>query len=413
MSAKWPLVSLGELLRLERRPVELDPETLYPEIGIYCFGKGIFHKLPRTGFMVGDKDLFALKKDDFILQITFAWEGAVAVVSEKEVGMFGSTRYPTFRVDEARCIPQFLQLYFRTYEGLQQLIKISPGSAGRNRVLSMKRIPEVMVPLPPLPEQRRLVARIEALAALVAEAKALRKEAVEEAESLLISMAHRPDLSDEVKRTKGWQKMKLGECISFVSHMVKVDPSAEYPNIGMYSYARGVFGKPPIKGVATTAKELRQVKRGQFIYSRLFAFEGAYGIVPNEFDRYFVSSEYPTFECQSKSAIVEFIGAYFKSPEVWRQVAVGSKGLGSRRQRVQPDQVLAHEAWIPPLTWQRRIHDITLQLGALRTSQAATAAELDALMGAVLGEVFGQGKSAASYAEPGGELSLAAEPQGK
>jgi hypothetical protein len=40
----WPTVSLGELLRLERRPVKVEPEKLYQEIGIYCFGRGIFHK---------------------------------------------------------------------------------------------------------------------------------------------------------------------------------------------------------------------------------------------------------------------------------------------------------------------------------------------------------------------------------
>ncbi len=56
-------------------------------------------------------------------------------------------------------------------EGLQQLVKICPGSAGRNRVLSIKRIPEVLVPLPPLTDQRRLVARIEELAAQIHEAR--------------------------------------------------------------------------------------------------------------------------------------------------------------------------------------------------------------------------------------------------
>src|ERR1039458_1109383 len=116
----WPTVSLGELLRLERRRVKVEPEELYQEIGIYCFGRGIFQKTPRTGFEVGDKDLFLMKEGDFILQVTFAWEGAIAIVSAEEDGMYGSTRYPTFRVDESRCIPQFLLNYFRTEGGLQQ-----------------------------------------------------------------------------------------------------------------------------------------------------------------------------------------------------------------------------------------------------------------------------------------------------
>lgn len=119
MSAKWPHVSLGELLRLERRRVDVRADAQYAEIGIYCFGRGIFHKAPRSGLEVGDKDLFLMKEGDFILQVTFAWEGAVAIVSAAEDGMFGSTRYPTFRVDESRCVPQFLLHYFKTDEGLQ------------------------------------------------------------------------------------------------------------------------------------------------------------------------------------------------------------------------------------------------------------------------------------------------------
>jgi type I restriction enzyme S subunit len=183
----WPKVSLAELIRLERRPAKIEPTVLYQEIGIYCFGRGIFHKSPRSGIEVGDKDLFLMKEGDFILQVTFAWEGAVAVVSSAEDGMYGSTRYPTFRVDEGRCAPNFLLNYFKTHEGLQQLIQISPGSAGRNRVLSMRRIPEVIVPLPPLPEQRRIVERVEEISAHVRQAQTLRRESTNEANKLMAS----------------------------------------------------------------------------------------------------------------------------------------------------------------------------------------------------------------------------------
>jgi type I restriction enzyme S subunit len=257
--------------------VKIEPEKLYQEIGIYCFGRGIFHKTPRTGLEVGDKDLFLMKEGDFILQVTFAWEGAIAIVSAAEDGMYGSTRYPTFRVDESRCDPKFLLNYFKTEEGLQQLVNICPGSAGRNRVLSIKRIPEVRVPLPPLAEQRRVVARIEALAAQIHEARALRRQAGEEAEAMLVAMAHRADLDHTAKERAGWRRKRLGDVIRFVDDSHKVQPDRSYPNLGIYSFGRGLFHKPPINGAATSATALRRVQSGQFIYSRLFAFEGAYG----------------------------------------------------------------------------------------------------------------------------------------
>jgi type I restriction enzyme S subunit len=52
-----------------------------------------------------------------------------------------------------------------------------------------------------------------------------------------------------------------------------------YPNFGIYSFGRGLFRKSPIKGISTSAPTLFRVHAGDFIYSRLFAFEGAYGIV--------------------------------------------------------------------------------------------------------------------------------------
>jgi type I restriction enzyme S subunit len=182
---KYASVSLGNLLTLERRRILVEREELYPEVGVYCFGRGLFHKPPRTGLEVGDKPLFKIRNRDFILQVTFAWEGAVAVASENDEGYYGSIRVLTFRVNEIYCIPEFLLYYFKTPEGREQLIRISPGSAGRNRVLSIKRIPEVIVPLPPLQEQRRIVAKIEKLAAKIAEAHGLRNQSLAEIQTVM------------------------------------------------------------------------------------------------------------------------------------------------------------------------------------------------------------------------------------
>ena len=130
------------------------------------------------------------------------------------------------------------------------------------------------------------------------------------------------------------------------------------------------------------------MKSGQFIYSRLFAFEGAYGRVTPEFDGGFVSQEYPTFDCEGQQVRAEFLAAYFKPAHIWKTVAAGRKGLGDRRQRVQPAQLLTHELWIPPLSWQNQIVEVQAEVDALKRLQAETAAELDALLPAILDRAF-------------------------
>ena len=61
----WPKVPLDELTTLERRPIVVEPDKQYAEIGIYSFGRGIFHKTARSGFEVGNKDLYLIKARDF------------------------------------------------------------------------------------------------------------------------------------------------------------------------------------------------------------------------------------------------------------------------------------------------------------------------------------------------------------
>jgi type I restriction enzyme S subunit len=368
--------------------VEVIADQQYQEIGIYCFGRGVFHKMPRSGLEVGDKNLYELHAGDLILQVTFAWEGAIALCSIKENGLYGSTRYPTFRIDEERCFPPFLLRYLCTRDGLEQINKICPGSAGRNRVLSIKRIPGVTVPLPSLEEQRRIMARVESLAAKIGEARGLRQQAVQDEERLLVCMAHREDLSTNEKLRSGWFETTVGSICRFTDESESVDGSRSYPNLGIFSYGRGVFPKPSIEGVATSAKTLRRVRAGQFIYSRLFAFEGAYAMVPPELDGHYVSGEYPTFTCDPKKACAEFLWAHFRSPSVWQTVAAGSKGLGNRRQRVQPGRILEYRLWVPPMEWQSKIQSVQAKVDALKKLQAETAAELAALLPSILDKAF-------------------------
>lgn len=170
----WSRARIGDVLKHVPRPIDVDGAAEYREIGIRSHGRGLFHKEPVSGAALGDKKVFWVEPGDFVLNIVFAWEGAVGIVSDAEKGMIGSHRFPTFRADSVRLDSRFLLHYFRTKEGLDALLRVSPGGAGRNRTLSKKAFLDIEVPLPPLHEQRRVVARLEALESKVREASRLR-----------------------------------------------------------------------------------------------------------------------------------------------------------------------------------------------------------------------------------------------
>lgn len=155
--------------------------------------------------------------------------------------------------------------------------------------------------------------------------------------------------------TDRWPNVRLSELLTLSPAPHAVEACAEYRNVGMYSYARGLFLKRPIAGSATSAKVLFRVKKDQFIYSRLFAFEGAYGVVPAEFDGAFVSNEYPTFDVDRSRLLPQFLELYFKQSHVWETVAKASTGVGHRRQRVPPSGVLSTTIPLPSLTDQQSV----------------------------------------------------------
>lgn len=319
----------------------------------------------------------------------FAWKGSFAVTSKDNDGCYVSNEFPCFLLNRDRADGNYLWRYFSRASAWEEALEFSTGEtpSSRNRLKEEKFL-AMKIPLPPIPEQQRIVARIEELAARIEEARGLRQLAAEETERSLICMAHRRDLDDKKKASGGWRKVPLRKIMKIVDDSHPVQADRVFPNIGIYSYGRGLFSKPPIEGTLTSATTLRRIRKGQFIYSRLFAFEGAYGLVTEKFDGHFVSNEYPTFDCDPKSARGEFVVSYFKSPAVWQEVATGSKGLGHRRQRVQPEQILSYVVWLPPLEWQDRIAEVKAQVDAMKKLQAESAAELDAMLPSILEKAF-------------------------
>ncbi len=189
--SKWPMVPLTEILKLQRRWIKPHPTEIYQEIGIRSFGKGIFHKAPVEGSILGTKRVLQIQPGDLVFNNVFAWEGAVAVAGPGEAEMIGSHRFVTYTVNPEKSTPQFLKLFFSTKPGLEILNRASPGSAGRNNTLGLDRFIVQSVPLPSLAEQRGLVERIDALVAKIEEARALRHKSKLELEALIKSARRR------------------------------------------------------------------------------------------------------------------------------------------------------------------------------------------------------------------------------
>ena len=152
--AEAPWRPLREIAPLVRRPVEINSEALYPELGIRSFGKGTFHKPALTGLEIGSKRIFSIEPGDLLFSNVFAWEGAIAVAQPEDTGRFGSHRFITRVPRPELATAGFLCFFSLTDEGLELIRSASPGGAGRNRTLGLSALDEIRVPVPSIEQQR-------------------------------------------------------------------------------------------------------------------------------------------------------------------------------------------------------------------------------------------------------------------
>lgn len=390
MRASVDWVRIGDVLELVRRPVTIDSISTYTTIGVRSFGKGLFHYEPTKGNNLSKLRWFEVHPNELVVSNIKGWEGAIAVSAEADAGCIASNRFLTYRPRGERVDVRYVAHYFLSEPGNAKIRRASPGSTDRNLTLGIDAFESLEVALPPLDEQRRIADQLSNVLGLAGRVSRRLERMRQLTAALPASLAQRNDLSESTKRARGWRRVALGDVMHPVAdpHTVLADRS--YPNVGILSFGRGLFEKPPVDGSRTSAKTLFRINAGQFIYSRLFAFEGAYAAVDDRFDGYFVSSEFPTFDVDAERLDARYLAAYLRSLRIWDELARGSKGLGVRRQRVHVDTILAYEVWLPPLEVQNEMVQRLGRLAQVGSLRARQEERLSALVPAALNEAFGQ-----------------------
>ena len=205
----WTVLRVGECLQRVGMPVKIQPNQLYTQIGIRSHGKGLFYKEPVTGAALGNKSVFWIEPNCFIVNIVFAWEQAIGKTTQAEVGMIASHRFPMYRPIDNKVDINYLIAFFLTKRGTDVLEAASPGGAGRNKTLGQDRFSKSMVVLPPIEEQQKIAAIlttqdkvIELKERLLAEKQRQKKYLMQQ---LLTGKKRLPGFSGE------WKEERLGK----------------------------------------------------------------------------------------------------------------------------------------------------------------------------------------------------------
>ena len=152
---KFHKIELGEFLIPTPRPVPR-PNSAYTALGIRSHGKGTFLKAVENPEAVMMDTLYEVKEDDLIVNITFAWEGAIAIVKKSDEGALVSHRFPTYTFNREIAIPEYFRHVIQTKRFVHELGLVSPGGAGRNRVMSKTDFLNIVVSIPSVDEQKKI-----------------------------------------------------------------------------------------------------------------------------------------------------------------------------------------------------------------------------------------------------------------
>jgi len=381
MSNSWPMVKLGELLRHRSELVTIDDLATYKRPRVQLHAQGIVLRDEIPGALIRTKTQQVCHAGEFLVAEIDAKVGGFGIVPDALDGAIVSSHYFLYDLEETKIDRRFLHYFVRTPRFQKQ---VRAQGSTNYAAIRPAHVLGYEIPLPPISEQHRIVARIEGLAARIAEACSLRDQAAEGADvlvrqtaaGLFDSIGNRVLLGDVCKTTSGgtprrdrpelfWGDIpwvKSGELEdSFVnraeehiseqalySSSAKVFPSGTLV-VALYGATVGKTGVLSIDAATNQAV--------------CALFPG--GDLERDYLWWFLRRMRPVFLRHS------FGGA---------QPNISQRAL---RETVIP---------VPPLPGQRRIvkflDGLNAQVDTLKRLQAETAAELDALLPSVLDRAF-------------------------
>ena len=156
-----------------KRWIMVVPLAVFLLVAVFLY-KGLFLKPDFDGAEATWQKPVWIKSGDLVLSNIKAWEGAIAIAGDEHDGCIASHRYITCLPEPEQATAGFLAYYLLSEDGLEKVGAASPGTADRNRTLSLGNLGKIEVPIPPLPIQQSFDRLQTEVAALKAKHDAIR-----------------------------------------------------------------------------------------------------------------------------------------------------------------------------------------------------------------------------------------------
>jgi len=381
------MVPLGNLIHQRTEFIRISDLETYKRVRVQLHAKGMVLRDVVAGAEIKTKKQQECRAGDFLVAEIDAKVGGFGIVPDDLDGAIVSSHYFLFQTADAVLDKRFLEFFIRTPAFMEQ---VRAQGSTNYAAIRPGDVLNYVIPLPPLDEQRRIVARIQALAAKIEEARSLRHQAAEQTEALQLRVAH--DLFPEASDGKvgDWIKFQTGYTFK----------SEWFSEAGVRLARNANIGHGGLDWSNTV--RLPESRRAEFA-----RFELQQGDILITLDRPIISTgvkvarvrkeDLPCLllqrvaraQFQSNSVLPEYFFRWLVSPHFIHAIDPGrSNGVP----HISHKDIEMIPFAVPPLSEQRRIvaalDALQRELDALKRLQAETAAELDALLPSILDKAF-------------------------
>lgn len=157
--------------------------------------------------------------------------------------------------------------------------------------------------------------------------------------------------------------VKIGSLLRKSKNTIIINDDKTYKRVTVKLYGGGVKLRDEVLGKEIKTKRQFVLKEGQFLYSRIDARNGAFGLAGKEVDNAIVSNEFPIYDVDTGLVIPEFLVLITSSKPFYdfcQSLSSGSTG----RQRIDESSFLSFKVPLPDISIQTRIveqhkHNIT------------------------------------------------------
>lgn len=375
----WEERLLGEVLSPHDDWVNIEPEKTYREVTVRLWGKGAELRRECLGAEIGAPTRNRVKSGQFIISKIDARNGAFALVPEFLDGAVVTSDFPAFEVNADHALPRFVGWMSKTESFVDVCRRASEGSTNRVR-LKMERFLNTPISLPPVDEQRRIVAKLDAAAERIARIEAAQSANAEDFDRVL--------LSEFSRIAQNAPRRPMREVAPLVRRPVKIEDDKEYPELGVRSFGRGTFHKPGLSAVELGDKRIFWIKPGDLVFSNVFAWEGAVAVSTDADDGRVGSHRFMTCVVNAEIATSNFVRFFYLSEEGLKALGEASPGGAGRNRTLGITALEAIEIPIPPLPQQQSFDALCKKFARLRAAQQFRATDLSALMPALLDRAF-------------------------